>query len=75
MLTKQLREMERQSEVVNVKKKVMSKKVETTFVDSWLSDVNKIVKKFDKENLYPKWWTIMQKYDWLVDNKVIKAIK
>jgi len=53
----------------------MSKKVETTFVDSWLSDVFKIVKKFDKENLYPKWWTMMQKYEWLIDNKVIKKIK
>lgn len=57
------------------KSKVMSKKVETTFVDSWLSDVTKLVKKFDKENLYPNWWTIIQKYEWLVDNKVIKEIK
>ncbi len=29
------------------KSKVMSKKVETTFVDSWLSDVNKIVKQLE----------------------------
>ena len=65
MLTKQMRELERQAEVLE----------QTKFVDSWLDDVSKIVKKFDKKNLYPKWWTIMQKYEWLVDNKVIKSIK
>ena len=49
-----------------------SKKMEMTFVDSWITDISKMVKKFDKENLYPNWWTTIQKYEWLVDNKIIK---
>jgi len=53
----------------------MSKKLEMTFVDSWITTISNIVKKFDKENLYPNWWPTIQKYEWLVDNKIIKAIK
>lgn len=48
-------------------------KKQITFKDSWLDDVIKVVKKY--ENYTPKFWSIMQKYDYLVAKKIIKPIK
>lgn len=48
-------------------------KKEITFVDSWLTKVSKEVKKYEKYTY--RGWSTIQKYEDLVEQKIIKPIK